>query len=367
MKIIITKTLIFIAVTTFAFTVKAQSDYVITVGGDSISCKIIAPAFGPIKYQSAAMDAPKRIKSDEIKEYYLSGDRQLYRAVFINYDKRATYLNVIENGKISLYEVINTTYSSMTMASITTKVWYIGKGTNYVKDFKSNGLFNSRSRNERKDGFAEMLEDNKNIYDKYRTEDKFSFEQIRNLIHLYNTGKPLGQYAQDYFIKKTKDTIFCEIELSKHYNNSRYRLNKKDRFTNMDTSVTEYFIGDNNVTVVKKIIPGEKASVYVRQIKKGRINLYEQMPIGNHEAATSYMYANKGDGPLILINATRSVQADAGETNKEQKAFLELFADNLTLRKELIETMKHDYNIDTITDYISRYNLAYLNNTSSNR
>jgi len=39
------------------------------------------------------------------------------------------------------------------------------------------------------DVLGELLMDNKDVYDKFITDDKFTPKQIRNIIHLYNTGK----------------------------------------------------------------------------------------------------------------------------------------------------------------------------------
>ena len=36
----------------------------------------------------------------------------------------------------------------------------------------------------------DLLSDNKAVYDKFIADDKVSLKQIRNIIHLYNTGKP---------------------------------------------------------------------------------------------------------------------------------------------------------------------------------
>ena len=85
------------------------------------------------------MKESKKIISDEIKEFY-SGkkeifsnkDKNLYRAVFIDDDKKPTYLIVVEKGKISLYEQIFTNANGgMSMA------WYVGKGSDNVQTFEA--------------------------------------------------------------------------------------------------------------------------------------------------------------------------------------------------------------------------------------
>jgi len=170
--------------------VYAQGDYVITVKGDSIACEINTPLIGSTKYKSDAMSRSEKIKPDEIKEYYIARKNTLYRSVFLDDKTKPVFAVVIEKGKISLYEVKYTNYSGTT--TTTTTVWYVGKGSDHVSDLKTNGLFTNTARQQRKDDFGEMLMDNKDVYDKYKSEDKFSFRQIRNLVHLYNTGQPLN-------------------------------------------------------------------------------------------------------------------------------------------------------------------------------
>jgi hypothetical protein len=175
-------------------------DYVITTKGDSIPCNINKPFFGSIRYQGASMTKAQKIEPDAVKEYFRSKNNDLQRVVYKEDDTDPLFMKVIEKGKISLYQLIitrttttstaTTGYGSTTTTN-STKTWYIAKGTDSVKEFKTSALFASKSRKERKDDFGEMLKDNKAVYNKYIAEDKFSFKQIQNLVHLYNTGQPL--------------------------------------------------------------------------------------------------------------------------------------------------------------------------------
>ena len=191
MKISFTKALIFITAIILTFNANAQSDYVITVKGDSIPCKISIPLIGSNKYKSDAMSGPEKIKPDVIKEYYIARKNFRQRAVFRDNSTKPTYMTVIERGKISLYEMVYSNYyNGMTTTTVT---WYVSKGSDNVSDLKTSALFSFKSRQTRKDDFAEMLKDNKVVYDLYISEDKFSFKQIRNLVHLYNTGQPFAE------------------------------------------------------------------------------------------------------------------------------------------------------------------------------
>jgi hypothetical protein len=183
------KVLIFLAAITLTLTANAQTDYVITVKGDSIACDVSTPFIGSIKYKNAAMRKAEKIKPDVIKEYYVARKTTLFRSVFKDSTAKPIFMTVVEKGKISLYELVISVYNGTT--TTTTTSWYVGKGSDYVNEIKTNALFMFTAKQKRKDKFGEMLADNKAVYDKYKADDKFSFKQIENLVHWYNTGHPL--------------------------------------------------------------------------------------------------------------------------------------------------------------------------------
>lgn len=208
MKPLITKTLILMAITLFAFTAKAQQeDYVITTKGDSIKCKVITPFIGSAKYKVEGTAGSKKIKIDEIKEYSITRNNQTFRSVVIKnagafFPKKPVFMTVIEKGKINLYEMIYTT-TGANGVSTSTKVWYVGKNTDTVSELKTTSIFSMDSKKDRKDNFQDLIKDNKEVSDKYSSEKKFSFDAIQNLVHLYNTtGIPYKDPATDVSVKK---------------------------------------------------------------------------------------------------------------------------------------------------------------------
>jgi len=202
MKLLTVKKLLFFASLFFALNTNAQQnekrywDYVIKVNGDSIRCNVSAPLIGSVKYQSVTMSKPEKIKLDSIKEYSLTTEQKIYRKVYRDGSAKPVFMVVIEKGKIGLYELIHTNTTmgyGGAMTTTSTRDWYVGKNSDNVTGFKSSGIFLGKSRQSRKDLLAEMLKDKPEIYNKYMADDKFSFKQIRNLIHLYNTGEPLKE------------------------------------------------------------------------------------------------------------------------------------------------------------------------------
>ncbi|TWJ04755.1 hypothetical protein JN11_00476 [Mucilaginibacter frigoritolerans] len=192
MKTLFTKAFILIAIISFAFTAKAQQDYIITTNGDSINCKISFPLIGSPKYKVEGTNESKKIKVDKVKEYSIARRNQTFRAVVIKkattfFPTKPLYMTVIEKGKINLYEMIYTN-TSANGVSTSTKVWYVSKATDTVSELKTTSIFSMDSKKDRKDNFLDLIKDNKEVSDKYLSENKFSFKAILNLVRLYNTG-----------------------------------------------------------------------------------------------------------------------------------------------------------------------------------
>jgi hypothetical protein len=199
MKISLPKIAGLITMLLFTLSTKAHNtDYVITVQGDTLACKISGLGFVRYGYKTAQMKTQKPILLSEIKEYYFCKAGVIYRKVYKrpNKPRSAEFLRVIENGKINLYEEINNAVHSSPSGGIensSSTKWYISKGSDTVKILKNSDISLAtlffKSKEKRKNDFAEMIMDNKAVYDKYLADDKFSFEQIRALVHLYNTGE----------------------------------------------------------------------------------------------------------------------------------------------------------------------------------
>jgi hypothetical protein len=178
-----------IALTTLlvaALTARAQNnDRVITITGDTIACQINVPVFGAPKYRTSENEKAKKIKTDSVKEYYTADKSIWLKRVFYNPKvlrsrNKVCFMTVVESGKINLYELI-TDYNNVTITG-----WYASKGTDTAILIKETGLTGNRKRRD----FEALIADNKAVYEKYTTDDKFGFDKIRKLVHLYNTGEP---------------------------------------------------------------------------------------------------------------------------------------------------------------------------------
>ncbi len=283
----------------------------------------------------------------------------LNRAVYLPSNKKAQFVTVIENGKINLYRETEIGYTDIattgpygTQASHTAPVpvykYYMAKGTDTVAVLYQSDFFPFKSKKGRKD-LAEMLADNKRVYDKFINDDKFSFEQIKDIIHLYNTGKTL--YENDYIINHKNDTIFCEIEPITLNTAARYRVNLKDRFTKIDTSIVEYYLAKDSSSYLLKTLPKEKRAKFVKCLVKGRISLYaySENPAEDSEAS---LYVSKGPGELVQI---KHAYSHPGKSEKE--AFINLISDNSNINEE-IKNLSFDFS--SILNYVKMYDNKHL-------
>ncbi|MGZ3872091.1 MAG: hypothetical protein ACXVJD_04200 [Mucilaginibacter sp.] len=200
MKTSVARVIIAIALCVLTLRLKAQDqDYVIPVYGDTIKCTINQPFMSDHgRYQAAGMKSSKKIRIEEIKEYYVAKNKKLYRAVFKS-RTNVVYMEVLENGPISLYDEFFNRTSSVNgvMYSNSSDIWYVGKGSIIVTPiddygFSVSNLFAKRKK-QRINEFTELIRDNKIVYDKFIADNTFDNTEIRNIIHLYNTGEPFQE------------------------------------------------------------------------------------------------------------------------------------------------------------------------------
>lgn len=193
MKALKILTLIFLCSVVHLNKIYAQSqDYVITNKGDTLKGQ-----FTGKRFKANGWDKAKRLHLYDYKEIFHADDSTFMQAVVISGTGEPEFMRVIEKGKINLYMgATNNMYMVPGpyggWAGGSTEHLFVSKGTDTVKelDYSAFGTIQFKSKKKRINVLSEMLMDNKDVYEKFVTEDKFTPVQIENLIHLYNTGKP---------------------------------------------------------------------------------------------------------------------------------------------------------------------------------
>jgi len=192
MNLSVKKTILFSLVLFTSFSLKAQfDDRMITANDDTIACKLSRSMMGAFKYKTAKGDKGE-VDKGEVKEFYTGDKKKWVRRVYITSQRYPCYMTVLERGKISLYEMDagfvyyngNSFYNNGPKTQ-----WFVAKGTDTAELVKDgdNTLFNGRK--ERKTYFMQLIEDNKTAYDQYMADDKFSYEEIKRIVELYNSAR----------------------------------------------------------------------------------------------------------------------------------------------------------------------------------
>jgi len=382
----ILSTIFFVLTTLVSISAQAQDypDYVITVKGDSIPCRITDPLIGRGRYKDSTMPAAVRITADRIKEYYISDGKQLYRTVYINDDKIPEFLRVLENGTISLYQEIDKYYSSLYGPGPSTiENWLVGKNTDHVIYFKKSSFnFKGAGRGKRKAEFAALLADNKKVYDKFLADDDFSFNEIQNIVHLYNTGEPYdGTYngighifGRNYIITPKNDTVFCGIKNDYFSGNYIFKRSYADRYVTIDsTNAKEFFLARDTSHFVLTNEPGNSGKIFLKRLEKGRINLYQKIVMTNKppvDGLQSFLYISKGDAPLTPIMSGMYFPRHFDVRKYVQlKVFFNAIADNpgLSVACENAFNVPEADKAEVMRSYIKSYNMVSLSNNETGK
>jgi len=166
------------------FAQKPSFNYVLTVKGDTIKCTFKKPFMGKLRYVPLESDKAIKITTDDIKEYYDTKDSVMVVAAVLPGDTSPKFLDLLERGKINMYERIVVTTSQY--GSTTTYYWYVNKGNDVLKELKATTIFTDGSRKERKKMFSEMIADDEPLKAQFEADSDFGLERLRYYIRQYN-------------------------------------------------------------------------------------------------------------------------------------------------------------------------------------
>lgn len=172
---------------------KKDMDYLITASGDTVFCKISFSFFNNSKarYKTAEMKSAVAIDPNQIAAYYDAKKKELYTSILLPDEDESQFLQVVEDGPIRIYKFLKNVYSAYSYGGSSIIIWFMSKNNGKLEQIKTNSFLTGMdisSRKEREDVFGELLKDKPEVYTKYADSKKFSFDRIRSLVHLYNTG-----------------------------------------------------------------------------------------------------------------------------------------------------------------------------------
>ncbi|MGZ3945361.1 MAG: hypothetical protein ACXVJB_10480 [Mucilaginibacter sp.] len=166
------------------FAQKPTFNYVLTIKGDTIKCNFKKPFMGKLRYVPLESDKAIKITTDDIKEYYDAKDSVMVVAAVLPGETSPKFLDLLERGKINMYERIVITNSQY--GSTTTYYWYVNKGNDLLKELKATTIFTDGSRKERKKMFSEMIADDEPLKAQFEADSDFGLGRLRYYIRQYN-------------------------------------------------------------------------------------------------------------------------------------------------------------------------------------
>jgi hypothetical protein len=158
----------------------AQNDYVVINKNDTIrgSLEPIYKAYPKLISGSKTIWCHPSI----VKSYFNSKKGSLYRSVMMTGAEEPIFLQILETGKINLYEW---EYSYDNTGTTTTSItWYADKAGYPLKEVKRTGVGGNASA--RKVAMEFLLSDNGPIAQEFINKETYSFDYLRATIRKYN-------------------------------------------------------------------------------------------------------------------------------------------------------------------------------------
>lgn len=168
-----------------ANSLKAQSEYIVTLQNDTIKGSVKNYFNDVVKFIPEGSTERVRYKATEIKAFHvkLKKNEIDLEALKLPGKKKPLFAQRVLSGKIILYELIETfvRYNGAVSYGAT---WYVKKLDQDIIEIKTSEL--SFNRKERDDALFALLKDNPKVAEQYHNENKFSFDFIKSIINAYN-------------------------------------------------------------------------------------------------------------------------------------------------------------------------------------
>jgi hypothetical protein len=178
------------------------------------------------------------------------------------------------------------------------------------------------------------------------------FPTVILLLFVFNS------YAQHigYVITSKNDTIPC-FKVKKDLFGVKYKANEKDDFTRIKTdNIKEYQLTkDSAIYIAKALKDGVSDIEFVQRLEYGKICLYEQIISGYNNTTTANWYANKDNGPVVMVK-TSGLLLFGPDHSDRRKEFLNLINDDAKITSTY--TAEDSFSFKTIRKYIQQYNEA---------
>jgi hypothetical protein len=167
----------------------AQSDYIVTVKGDTLYGKIKDAFLGKLKFKQTGKIEFEVIDVDKHSQYFISKDTINFVSIQLPQSKKREFLKRLEFGKIQLYEKFvshptTTGTGGLMIGGGASFFWYAGFTTDQLLEIKTNSLLGSRAQ--RESNFDSLLRSRPELLDSFKKKKSFSADMLRYFIQRYN-------------------------------------------------------------------------------------------------------------------------------------------------------------------------------------
>lgn len=167
------------ALCAFFSRVNAQEDFIITLKNDTIFGNVKPGLLSDYILKSKVGEnisfSPKTVNG-----YYLFKKKQKFISSNIPNSEQKYFLQVLEAGKINLYE-----HKVRTPEGVWIITWFANKEGREWADVITDRLFAKIKL--RKDIFANLIGDNKGLNESFQEEKKYNFDIVRKYVMNYNS------------------------------------------------------------------------------------------------------------------------------------------------------------------------------------
>jgi len=181
MKLYLRSILCCAALCAFFSQVNAQQDFLINSKNDTLKGEIKKQLIGFYRFKPEGGSSFSKIPIRETKEFY-KVEKEINYLVKVRPDKSTPdFLQRLVKGKIDLFEYYRQSGNNQYVV-----FWYASKQNGQLFEVKSNQIFGSRK--ERKDNMYNLIADNPGLLEKFKKDDNYSFEAVKECIKLYNSN-----------------------------------------------------------------------------------------------------------------------------------------------------------------------------------
>ena len=171
---------VFLFQLSLSFVISAQTDYAVSIKGDTIRGTIKKSLMGKVRLQTT--DGKIMMDPDNISIYYDSDDYKTYCSRHLPGRSEPVFITRLIEGPIKMYSY--TIHYNNDNQRFSTTTWYAEKENIPLHEIKAGGL--RSGKDERKAFFRSLIADNPGLAKRFDDDDSLNLSFLKELIIEYN-------------------------------------------------------------------------------------------------------------------------------------------------------------------------------------